>query len=78
MLAKEFETKEQNGSEETSLSGDVVEETESVGESTEEVGGKAVFNKNKRSRRPFGSNRLRASSCSVFPNRAFARALQGE
>ncbi len=77
MLAKKFETKEQDGSEETSLSGDVVEETESVGESTEEVGGKAVFNKNKRRRRPFGSNRLRVSSCSVFPNRAFARALQG-
>jgi len=40
MLAKKFETKEQDGSEETLLSGDVVEETEPVGESTEEVGGK--------------------------------------
>ena len=40
MLAESFEPEEQDRSEETSPSGDAVEEAEPVGESTEEVGGK--------------------------------------
>ncbi len=77
MLAESFEPEEQERSEETSPSGDAVEEAEPVEESTEEAGEEYHY-KNKRSRRPLGSNRLRVSSYSVFPNRAFARSLQGE
>ena len=38
MLAESFEPEEQEGSEETSLSGDAVEEAEPVEESTEDAG----------------------------------------